>query len=56
MTPFHDYAYYLQVVEQNFKQIERKCLDKNYDIDQNVRDINSALSTLMTWIKDAKQK
>lgn len=55
-TPFHDYAYYLQVAERNLKQIEHKCLDKNYDIDQNVRDIKSVLSALMTWIEDAKQK
>ena len=56
MTPFHDYAYYLMVIERNFKQLDDKCLHKNFDIDQNVIDIMSALSGLMSWVKDAKQK
>lgn len=56
MTPFHDYAYYLQIIERNFKQIERKCLDKKYDIDQNVKDIQMGLSGLLVWVEDAKQE
>jgi len=56
MTPFHDYAYYLQVIERNFKQIEDKCLHKTFEIDQNVSDIMRALSGLMVWVEDAKQE
>jgi len=56
MTPFHDYAYYLLTIERNFKQLEDKCLHKTFEIDQNVIDIMSALSGLMSWVKDAKQE
>ena len=56
MTPFHDYAYYLQVAERNLKQIENKVLHKEYNIDQNVRDIMMALSGLMVWTEDVQQE
>lgn len=56
MTPFHDYAYYLQVAEKNLKQIEHKVLHKDYSIDQHVRDIMMALSGLMVWTEDVQQK
>jgi len=56
MTPFHDYAYYLQVIERNVHQLEDECLHKTFDVDQKVIDIMSALSGLMSWVKDAKQK
>jgi hypothetical protein len=56
MTPFHDYAYYLQVVERNVRQLNEKCLHKTFDIDQNVSDIMRALSGLMTWVEDEQQK
>ena len=56
MTPFHDYAYYLQVVERNLKQVENKCLHKKYDVDQNVTDIMRALSGLLQWVEDVQQK
>lgn len=54
MTPFHDYAYYLQVVERNLKQVENKCLHGKYDVDQNVTDIMRALSGLLQWVQDVK--
>ena len=54
MTPFHDYSYYLQVVERNLKQVEHKCLHKKYDIDQNATDIMRALSGLLQWVQDVK--
>ena len=54
MTPFHDYSYYLQVVERNLKQVEKKCLHGEYDIDQNVTDIMRALSGLLQWVQDVK--
>ena len=56
MTPFHDYSYYLQVVERNLKQVEKKCLHGEYDIDQNVFDIMRALSGLLQWTKDVQQE
>ncbi len=56
MTPFHDYAYYLQVVERNLKQVEKKCLHQKYDIDQNVTDIMRALSGLLQWTRDVQQE
>lgn len=56
MTPYHDYAYYLQVVERNLKQVEHKCLHKKYDIDQNVTDIMRALSGLLQWVEDVQQE
>jgi hypothetical protein len=56
MTPFHDYAYYLQVVERNLKQVENKCLHQKYDIDQNVTDIMRALSGLLQWTQDVQQE
>ncbi len=56
MTPFHDYAYYLQVVERNLKQVENKCLHQKYDIDQNVTDIMRALSGLLQWTRDVQQE
>ena len=54
MTPFHDYSYYLQVVERNLKQVENKCLHQTYDVDQNVTDIMRALSGLLQWVQEAK--
>lgn len=56
MTPYHDYSYYLQVVERNLKQVENKCLHKKYDVDQNVTDIMRALSGLLQWVEDVQQK
>lgn len=56
MTPFHDYAYYLQVVEQNVKVLNDKCLHKKLDIDQNVTDIMRALSGLLRWVEDVQQE
>ena len=56
MTPYHDYAYYLQVVERNLKVVENKCLHKTYDVDQNVTDIMRALSGLLQWVEDVQQK
>lgn len=56
MTPYHDYAYYLQVVERNTKQIEDKCLHKKYDIEQNVTDIMRALSGVLRWAEDVQQE
>ena len=56
MTPYHDYAYYLQVVERNLKQVEHKCLHKKYDIDQNATDIMRALSGLLQWVQDVQQE
>lgn len=56
MTPFHDYSYYLQVVERNLKQVENKCLHQKYDIDQNVTDIMRALSGLLQWVQDVQQE
>lgn len=56
MTPFHDYAYYLQVVERNVRQLDDKCLHKKYDIDQNVTDIMRALSGLLQWTQDVQQE
>jgi hypothetical protein len=56
MTPFHDYSYYLQVVERNLKQVEYKCLHQTYDVDQNVTDMMRALSGLLQWTEDVQQK
>ena len=56
MSPFHDYSYYLQVIDRNVRQLEDKCLHEKFDIDQNVRDITSALSALVAWVKDVQQK
>ena len=56
MTPYHDYAYYLQVVERNLKQVEHKCLHGEHDIDQNATDIMRALSGLLQWVEDVQQK
>lgn len=56
MTPFHDYSYYLQVVERNLKQVENKCLHQKYDVDQNVTDIMRALSGLLQWVQDVQQE
>jgi hypothetical protein len=56
MTPFHDYAYYLQVVERNVRQLNDKCLHQKYDIDQNVTDIMRALSGLLQWTRDVQQE
>lgn len=56
MTPFHDYSYYLQVVERNLKQVEHKCLHQTYDVDQNVTDMMRALSGLLQWTEDVQQK
>lgn len=56
MTPFHDYSYYLQVAERNLKQVEKKCLHGEYDIDQNVTDIMRALSGLLQWVQDVQQE
>lgn len=56
MTPFHDYAYYLQVVEQNVKVLNDKCLHNQLDIDQNVTDIMRALSGLLRWVEDVQQE
>lgn len=56
MTPFHDYSYYLQVVERNYKQIEQKCLHNDYAIDQNVTDIMRSLSGLVRWTEDVQQE
>ena len=56
MTPFHDYSYYLQVVERNLKQVENKCLHAKYDIDQNVTDMMRALSGLLQWVQDVQQE
>lgn len=54
MTPYHDYAYYLQVAERNLKQVENKCLHQKYDVDQNVTDIMRALSGLLQWVQEVK--
>lgn len=56
MTPFHDYAYYLQVVERNLKQVEHKCLHGEHDIGQNILDMTRALSGLLQWVEDVQQK
>ena len=56
MTPFHDYSYYLQVVERNLKHVENKCLHSSYDFDQNVTDIMRALSGLLQWAQDVQQE
>lgn len=56
MTPFHDYSYYLQVVERNVKQLDSKCLHSDFDVDQNIADINAALIGLAQWVKDVQQK
>ena len=56
MTPFHDYSYYLQVVERNLKQVENKCLHQQYGIDQNITDMMRALSGLVQWVEDVQQK
>ena len=56
MTPFHDYSYYLQVVERNVKQLDSKCLHSDFDVDQNISDINAALIGLAQWVKDVQQK
>jgi len=56
MTPFHDYAYYLQVIERNVKEVGDKLLHEKYDVDQNVSDIMRALSGLLVWVKDVQQK
>ena len=57
MTPYHDYAYYLQVAERNLKQLEDKCLNKNYSgIDQHVSDIIRALSGVLMWVEDVQQE
>jgi len=56
MTPFHDYAYYLQVVERNVKDVGQKLLHENYEVEQNVSDIMRALSGLLVWVEDVQQK
>ena len=56
MTPFHDYSYYLQVVERNLKQVEKKCLHSEYDVGQNILDMTRALSGLLQWVEDVQQK
>jgi len=56
MTPFHDYSYYLQVVERNVKDVGQKLLHENYDVEQNVLDIMRALSGLLVWVEDVQQK
>jgi hypothetical protein len=57
MTPFHDYSYYLQVVERNLKQLEQKCLHNKFDgVDQHVTDMMRALSGVLMWVEDVQQK
>lgn len=57
MTPFHDYSYYLTVAEKNLKQLEDKCLHKNFlEADQHVTDIMRALSGVLRWIEDVQQE
>jgi len=56
MTPFHDYAYYLQVVEQNTKMLDKKILHEDYDVEQHISDIMRALGGLMVWLEDVQQK
>lgn len=56
MIAFHDYAYYLQVLEKNLKQLEKKCLHQDYDIDQNVSDMMRAMSGLLVWVEDVQQE
>jgi len=57
MTPFHDYSYYLQVIERNIKQLDNKCLHRNFSgSDQNATDIMRALSGLLRWIEDVQQE
>ena len=56
MTPFHDYSYYLQVIEKNLKQAEVKLLHNKYDIDQNVSDMMRAMSGLLVWVEDVQQE
>jgi hypothetical protein len=56
VTPFHDYSYYLQVVERNLKQVENKCLHQKYDVGQNILDMTRALSGLLQWVEDVQQE
>jgi hypothetical protein len=56
MTPFHDYSYYLQVVERNLKQVEKKCLHGQHDVGQNILDMTRALSGLLQWVEDVQQE
>lgn len=56
MTPFHDYAYYLLVIEKRVRTLNDKCLHKDYNIDQEATDIMRALSGLLRWTEDVQQK
>lgn len=56
MTPFHDYSYYLQVVERNVKDVGHKLLHENYEVEQNISDIMRALGGLLVWVEDVQQK
>ena len=54
----NDWSEYLLWAEKNLKDLEKKLLHKDYDMDKingHVTAINHALAKTMDWIADAQQ-
>ena len=54
----NDWAEYLIWAEKNLKDLEKKLLQKEYDLDEingHVTAINHALAQTLDWVVDAQQ-
>ena len=55
----NDWAEYLLWAEKNLKELEKKILHKNYDMDEirfHVACIKESVDKTVLWAEDAKQK
>ena len=55
----NDWSEYLLWAEKNMKDLEKKLLHRNYDLEQiqnHVAAINHSLARTVEWVLNAKQK